>query len=161
MPYDMAATKPSGERFPAKVAVELHLSQPESDITLFSHGTAELHFVVSNDVEKPNPELRKFIRSHVMQGKNLGKKTRPSRKRGPKRLVDESSSSSDTSSAGTLRPDVDLDRSAVSSTTDPHHVVPVTIPRKFGSFLSTIHFADAVEPGTVEVVLHCELSYHM
>ena len=35
-------------------------------------------------------------------------------------------------------------------------VFPVTIPRKFGSAVSTIRFPDAVEPVTVEVVLQCK-----
>ncbi|KAK4223348.1 hypothetical protein QBC38DRAFT_399859 [Podospora fimiseda] len=44
---------------------------------------AEIHFVVSTGTEKVDPELRKFIRSHVMQGKNKGKKL-PPRVRKPK-----------------------------------------------------------------------------
>ena len=93
-------------------------------------GAAGLRFMVTTDAEKFNPESRKLIRSHVMMGKNLGK-TRPPRKRREEEGVFES--------RPVLQP-------------------PTTIPRKFGSDASTICVADAVKPGTVEVVLHCECS---
>lgn len=107
--------------------------------------TAGLHFVVSTDVEKPNPELRKFIRSHCMLGKNRGK-TLPPRKRKPKRTQDASTSSESPASSTT--------------TTVSRHILPVTVPRKFGSDLSTIRFANTVEPRVAEVVLQCGL-YHL
>ena len=106
---------------------------------------AGLHFVVSTDVKKPNPELRKFIRSHCMLGKNRGK-TLPLRKKKLKRTQDASTPSESPASSTT--------------TTVFRHILPVTVPRKFGSDLSTIRFADAVEPGAVEVVLQCGL-YHL
>ena len=95
-----------------------------------------------------------------MLGKNLGKsliKPRPLRKRALKGSLDTSSLSSDASAASALGPDGDLDGPGVSSTMASHKRNPVTVPRKFGSDLSAIHFADAVEPGAVEVVLQCEL----
>ncbi|MCJ1281112.1 hypothetical protein MMC26_000430 [Xylographa opegraphella] len=97
-----------------------------------------LHFVVSTDAKKPNPELRKFIRSHCMLGKNRGK-TLPLRKKKPRRTQDASNPSESPASSTT--------------TTVSRHILPVTVPRKFGSDLSTIRFADAVEPAAVEVVL--------
>lgn len=36
-------------------------------------GTAELPFIVLASVAKPDSNTRKFIRSHVMKGKNKGK----------------------------------------------------------------------------------------
>jgi hypothetical protein len=116
---------------------------------------AGLHFVVSTGVEKPNPELRKFIRSHVMLGKNR-RKTYPPRKRKPKGGQDVASSISDASLAVASGPDRDLVGPSVSSAMASHPVLPVAVPRKFGSDVSTIPFADAVEPGTVDVVLRCE-----
>lgn len=85
-----------------------------------------------------------------MLGKNRGK-TLPPRKRVPKRVQDLSSLSCDASPASASGPN-DLVGPPASS----HCVLPVTVPRKFGSDVSTIRFPDAVEPGTVEVVLKCE-----
>ena len=97
-------------------------------------------FVVSTSTEKPDPEVRKLIRSHVMLGKNQGKTRRP-RKREVMNSVDKSSH------------DQDLGRSSESSIIASHSV----IPPKVGSNLSTVQFAEAVEPEKVEVVLRCEL----
>ena len=100
-----------------------------SFLTCFCSGTAttDLHFVVSTDAEKQTPELRKLIRSHCMLGKNRGK-TLPQRK-------------------GKSR----------TTTAASRQLLPATVPRKFGSDLSPVPFADAVEPSVVEVVLHCGL----
>jgi hypothetical protein len=119
--------------------------------------------MVTTGVEKFNPESRKLIRSHIMMGKNLGK-TRPLRKRRELNGVVREEVSSSSSSSDTLSPDgcqVGPSPSASSSSTtasESHPVLqsPATIPRKFGSDASTICFADAVKPGTVEVVLQCE-----
>ena len=97
-------------------------------------------FVVSTSVEKPDPEVRKLIRSHVMLGKNQGK-TRCSRRREASNVADKSS------------PDEDLGAPSASFITASHSV----IPPKIGSDLSTIRFADAVEPSKVEFLLRCEL----
>ncbi|KAH8777930.1 hypothetical protein F5882DRAFT_502748 [Hyaloscypha sp. PMI_1271] len=119
-----------------------------------SRGLIGLHFVVSDGLEKPNPELRKLIRSHVMLGKNQGKKL-PPRKRKTKVVEKLSSSSSDLSPPPVSHPDEGLTGSATSSitATHPEPVLSLTIPRKLGSGMSTISFADALEPGTIEVVL--------
>jgi hypothetical protein len=103
-----------------------------------------MHFVVSTGTEKPDPELRKLIRSHVMLGKNRGK-ILPTRKRKPKGSEPSAS-------------DLDEDAEAryfASSTAS--HSLPVAVPRALGSGMSTICFADALEPGTIEVVLRCKL----
>ena len=107
--------------------------------------TAGLHFVVSTDVKKANPELRKIIRSHCMLGKNRGK-TLPHRKKKLERSQDASTPSESPASSTT--------------TTVSRRILPVTVPRKFGSDLSTVRFADSVELGAVEVVLRCRL-YHL
>lgn len=111
--------------------------------------TTRLHFVVSTDVEKPNPNLRKFIRSHCMLGKNRGK-TLPPRKRKVDRTRTQDASTSPASPA------------AYTTTTASRHIQtsPVTVPRKFGSNLSTVRFADQVEQGAVEVVLRCGLDIY-
>ncbi|RYP02083.1 hypothetical protein DL764_005964 [Monosporascus ibericus] len=100
---------------------------------------AMMSFVVSTGVEKPDPELRKFIRSHVMLGKNRGKTLRP-RRREPKAIpVGDSSPSSE---GDTREP-------SCPSLSASHSI----IPRKVGSDLATARFADTVEPYAVEVVL--------
>ncbi|KAK3358803.1 hypothetical protein B0T25DRAFT_599686 [Lasiosphaeria hispida] len=104
---------------------------------------AGLHFVVSTDLEKPDANLRKLIRSHVMQGKNRGK-THPHRARKRKGVLDAPESL--TCLEG---PDSNASSSGV--------VLPILAPRRFGSELSTICFPDGVEPKTVEVVLQFSL----
>lgn len=97
-------------------------------------------FVVSTGLEKPDPEVRKLIRSHVMLGKNQGKTRRPKR-REARELADKSSSVTDLGGpSGSL---------ITASRT--------VIPQKIGSDLLTIRFADAVEPYMVEIFLQCEL----
>ncbi|RYP61966.1 hypothetical protein DL770_009667 [Monosporascus sp. CRB-9-2] len=104
---------------------------------VFERQGTMMAFVVSTDVRKPDPELRKFIRSHVMMGKNRGKTLRP-RKRASKAIRDPP-----------LICDDDPAGPPGSSITGPHSV----IPRKVGSDLSTVRFADVVDPCAVEVVL--------
>ncbi|KAI0139588.1 hypothetical protein F4776DRAFT_616844 [Hypoxylon sp. NC0597] len=97
-------------------------------------------FVVSTSLAKPDPNLRKFIRRHVMMGKNRGKTRQTKRKRqesselrdaaNPEKLLTESS-----------------DRASLIATRHS------TIPPKVGSELSTIQLADAVEPSIVATVL--------
>lgn len=80
-----------------------------------------------------------------MLGKNRGK-TLPSRKRKPKWTQDDASLLSES-----------IEESSSTTTTTSHHPLPVTVPRKFGSDLSAIQFASAVDPKVVEVVLRCRL----
>ncbi|KAI0156151.1 hypothetical protein BJ166DRAFT_594346 [Pestalotiopsis sp. NC0098] len=92
----------------------------------------DLCFINVTGTEKPDSELRRSIRSHVMVGKNRGKKF-PGRKKKTK------------------------DRDAILSSGDlskesSQTVVPGTIPRKIGSELSTLHFPNGVKPEVVEVV---------
>jgi hypothetical protein len=131
----MAATKPLGGHLNRQSGGETSFQSAGIIHDLSFGGEEGLHFVVSTSVEKPNPELRKLIRSHVMMGKNRGKKF-PPQKRGSKRMQKGPPTSTIPAS---------------------HPILPVTTPRKFGSDVSTISFADAVEPATVEVVLKCEL----
>jgi hypothetical protein len=144
----MAATKLSGQR-----GLEKGKSDALQDSS--SRGRSGLHFVVSTNVEKPDPELRKVIRSHIMMGKNRGK-TFPRRKKKTKEVQDVSSSSSNTPLTSTSSPDEDQVGPPASSVVASHPVRPFTVPRKFGTDWSTFRFADGVEPGTVDVVLQCE-----
>lgn len=56
---------------------------------------------------------------------------------------------------------LDVDGVLVSSSAAPSEVsqpvLPLAIPRKFGSDIASTRFPDAVEPGTVEVVLKCKM----
>jgi hypothetical protein len=130
---------------------------------------AGLHFMVKTGVEKFDLESRKLIRSHVMMGKNLGKKLekpRPARKRKRhngvvQKEVPAFPLSSDKLSSHGSQVGPSLSSSSTTTTGFNSHPVlqpPATVPRKFGSDASTICFADAVEPGTVEIVLQCEWS---
>ena len=134
-------------------AVHLNITSDESP----GRGVTGLHFVVSSNLEKPDPELRKLIRSHVMQGKNQGRKL-PPRKKKLKAGQDLSDPSSD-ACAGDIHGSSALSTAIVL----PTPVLTVSIPRSFGSGMSTISFADALEPGTIEVVLQRKLflaSFH-
>lgn len=115
---------------------------------------AGLHFVVSTDLAKPHPELRKLIRSHVMVGKNRGRRLPP---RKTKRTNGQYPSTSSSSSSASGSPSTSLSISPTVS--DALVRVHTPSPRKFGSECSTVRFADNVEPGTVEVVLQCKLPH--
>ena len=123
---------------------------------LFLHGEARLHFVVSTGVDKLDPGLRKTIRSHVMIGKNRGK-TRPTRKRESNRRQDRPCLNEDASPAKGLEPERELVKAPAFSSMAHHADIPATVPRKLGSEVSTLHFADALEPGVIEVVLQCKV----
>ncbi|ETS86339.1 hypothetical protein PFICI_00167 [Pestalotiopsis fici W106-1] len=94
-----------------------------------------LRFITVAGGEKPDAASRKNIRSHVMVGKNRGKKF-PNRKR---------KSKVQTAAEDPREPAGTLSRSIIASLT--------AVPPKFGSALSTIHFANDVQPREVEIVL--------
>ncbi|KAI1206379.1 uncharacterized protein F4807DRAFT_439859 [Annulohypoxylon truncatum] len=96
-------------------------------------------FVVSTSLDKPDPNLRKFIRKHVMMGKNRGK-TRPTKKKENK--VVELSEVVNTTNGLTKSP-------SNASLIVRRHPIPPNV----GSQLSTVHFADNVDLSTVAVVL--------
>ncbi|KAI1771129.1 hypothetical protein F4818DRAFT_213531 [Hypoxylon cercidicola] len=123
--------------------------------SLPSCATAELPFLVSTGIEKPDPKLRKLIRSHVMIGKNRGK-TRSAGKKRQEAIEGVPSSDPHTlavDASDTLDTDEALAPSTVAATAASQPVLTLTIPRKFGSDMASMRFPDAVEPGTVEVVL--------
>jgi hypothetical protein len=95
--------------------------------------SADLHFIVSTNTQKADPETRKLIRSHVMQGKNRMK----SRRR-PRDSVSENKA--ETESLMVYNP-----------------VWTSNIPRLLCSELSAIPFADTVELGLIADALSCEL----
>ena len=96
---------------------------------------------MSTSADKYSPEARKLIRRHVMLGKNQGK-TWPPRRLEARKSADKSSS------------DEIPDRQPSGSLITLSHSISV-IPPKIGSDLSTVRFADAVEPCVVEVVFRC------
>lgn len=102
-----------------------------------------LPFVVQTSVEKPGLEVRKFIRSHVMLGKNKGKIL------GNKRHHKKPYAGN---SAG--RCDDNGQRLELITTTFQTAIAP-----KVGSDLSTIRLADAVEPYKIDVVLRCKSTF--
>lgn len=152
---NIVVTEPSSEQVPKQDRSGASISLAIAS-NMSSQLTTGLQFVVSTGVEKPDPELRKFIRSHVMLGKNQGRKLPPRTRKAKK--MQELSSSSDPSPPLTSELDEDhLSSSApFAGPSHPLAIVQATIPRKLGSGMSTIRFADALEPGTIEVVLQCE-----
>ncbi|KAI1142847.1 hypothetical protein F5Y05DRAFT_408296 [Hypoxylon sp. FL0543] len=98
-------------------------------------------FIVSTGTDKPNPELRKLIRSHVMKGKNRGRVLRPKHK-----IVADSGSIEDPNDTSCSSDDLPTDISLV-----PAH--PSIIPRRVGSDVSLTRFADAIEESTAAVIL--------
>lgn len=127
----MSALERSGKLFPG---------QGSTTSSELSPGAAEMPFLVSTGVEKPNPEARKFIRSHVMMGKNQGR-TRRLKLPGARESAENHNSNNE-------------GLSGLSSTLGT--ASRSVIPPKIGSDLSTVRFADAVEPYMVDVVLRCE-----
>jgi hypothetical protein len=95
--------------------------------------------VVSINVDKPDADTRRAIRSHVMQGKNLGRKL-PARTQ--KVFLDKSS------------PD-----SSESSRSNSEALMVAPVSRQFGTLFSTISLADVVEPEKLSAVLNCELKH--
>ncbi|KAI1138436.1 hypothetical protein F5Y05DRAFT_384082 [Hypoxylon sp. FL0543] len=99
-----------------------------------------LPFVVSTGLAKPDPNLRKFIRRHVMMGKNRGKTRPTTRKRREASELGDVSNPVELPKASSNRP----------SCITAHHT---TIPSRVGSELSTIQFADTVDPSLVATIL--------
>ncbi|KAK3389938.1 hypothetical protein B0H63DRAFT_105702 [Podospora didyma] len=114
--------------------------------------SSELHFLVSTGVEKPNPELRRFIRSHVMLGKNLGRALPPRTTR--RRRRKENVTPSSTGDVEGLDKDQLEPLPSLNSLSRTHRVLPIPeVPRKFGSNMSSIRFTETIDPEVVEVVL--------
>ncbi|KAH7313948.1 hypothetical protein B0I35DRAFT_436154 [Stachybotrys elegans] len=95
-----------------------------------------LPFLVFTDKSRPDDETRKFIRSHVMLGKNRRKAPPPT---SPEKRVGHASPLYSVS--GTVK--------SQGSRTGAR----LAIPAKVGSDLSTIQFADDVDPGMVATVI--------
>ncbi|KAF8847826.1 hypothetical protein BDZ45DRAFT_307962 [Acephala macrosclerotiorum] len=91
-----------------------------------------MHFIISTDVKKANPETRKLIRSHVMLGKNRTKSSQAKRRKvttSRVRINDH-----DQTASTPLDEVIDACRSA--------------IPRRVSSDLSFTNFAVELEPAT-------------
>lgn len=100
-------------------------------------------FIVSTGTKKPDPESRKLIRSHVMLGKNRGRTLRPR----PNKIIELSGTEDSNEGSSSLGEHVggSLVEESLS-----------IIPRKVGSDLSFIQFADTIEESTVAVILQCK-----
>jgi hypothetical protein len=94
---------------------------------------------VTTNVDKPDDEVRKFIRSHVMLGKNLGRTLPPRKKKHPS---EHSQIFADPEDSAVMLPDEVLALSPAS--------------RQFSSVLSTISLADSVEPSNIDAILQCK-----
>lgn len=129
---------------------------------------AGLHFLVTTDIQKPDPQLRKFIRSKVMLGKNLGKSRSSVKKlRSPKKPRKSSKShiskphaevnvncgeTSEPSTSNNFR-----FRRSTSTDTCLAAIAPLPLPplRKFGWDIGPLCVADNVDNSSVEVFLRC------
>ncbi|KAI0385753.1 hypothetical protein F5Y04DRAFT_244576 [Hypomontagnella monticulosa] len=107
--------------------------------------SGDLAFIVSTSTKKPDPELRKFIRSHVMIGKNRGRTLRPRYNK----IADSDSPIDPSQSNLNQVQDQEEDESARSSSTARSLSV---IPRRVGSDLSFVQFADKIEDSSLTVI---------
>ena len=146
----MATSKPSGEQV-SRQSMNDALNLWIWVLHNLFFPTAELPFLTTTGAEKPNPKLRKFIRSHVMLGKNRGK-TLPPRKKIQKDVQSRSASISEASS--TSQPG--SEDTSTPPTTASQPIFPIAVPPTFGSDASTIGIIDTVEPEAIEIVLRCE-----
>jgi len=128
--------------------------------------TDDMPFIVSTGppgAKQTDKQTRKLIRSHVMMGKNLGR-TLPKRSTKHKAKSQETGSSMSKTDQPTLpeEPKNTKKRSAkkVPTVAGPNLrtiLLGAGIPKKVGTDLSLIRFADAtVEHSTVLVVLRCK-----
>ncbi|KAI0890467.1 uncharacterized protein GGS22DRAFT_13939 [Annulohypoxylon maeteangense] len=98
-------------------------------------------FIMSTGTKKPDPELRKMIRSHVMKGKNRGRILRPNYQKAVELEV-------------IVDPDGNipkLDNGGSWSLVVPEYLP--AIPRNIGSDLSLIRFADEIDEPTVNTII--------
>ncbi|KAI1390318.1 uncharacterized protein F4822DRAFT_428656 [Hypoxylon trugodes] len=108
-------------------------------------GSDGLPFIVSTSTKKADPELRKFIRSHVMVGKNRGKTLGPRAKRDKK----------------SKEPDTTTEKSDVTSSMDDIYIENRillsaslrAIPKRVGTNTSFIQFADTVEQSAINTIM--------
>lgn len=114
-------------------------------------------FIVSTGLHKTDQDTRKFIRKHVMLGKNTGKGSGKQRhnKAKRKRPLPEF-----IPLAIAPRPDEDI-----PTFSDTLHTLssayPPSIPQKIGTDLSLVQFADVVEPSTASLVLRCKYCFSL
>ncbi|OTB07647.1 hypothetical protein M426DRAFT_268086 [Hypoxylon sp. CI-4A] len=107
-----------------------------------SRDSGGIPFIVSTGTNKPGPEMRKFIRSHVMIGKNRGKTLRPKYEKVVKSKSTRNADGKTLSSA-----DIAENSPAVA------YAPVLPIPRKVGSELSLIRFADNIEEPAVTCIM--------
>ncbi|EPS35700.1 hypothetical protein H072_10845 [Dactylellina haptotyla CBS 200.50] len=103
-----------------------------------------VHFIVSTDTTKANADTRKFIRSHVMMGKNLGK-SRPRKK-----------NNANKGKAKEVPPPSDNDAEHVEQDSPPTTTEPETlcgIPARVGSDIDFNKFADFIKPSVLDEVI--------
>lgn len=104
----------------------------------------ELPFIVSTTAEKPDPKTREFIRSHVMKGKNKGKAYHIRRK---------------------LEGTRTSTRAGVPVDAEPPGQIPTIsdyrplgfIPKRVGSELSFVPFADEIDSSLEVPVVKCNI----
>ncbi|KAI8965291.1 hypothetical protein F5Y11DRAFT_344733 [Daldinia sp. FL1419] len=105
--------------------------------------SGSMPFIVSTSTKKPDPEMRKFIRSHVMMGKNRGKILRPKYNQ----AGGWSNHQSSHNSRSRPGPEEEYDEDS------PIILTPVTVPQRVGGDLSFVRFADTIEDSRVSVIL--------
>jgi hypothetical protein len=99
-----------------------------------------MHFIVSTDVKKADPETRKLIRSHVMQGKNRAK-SRPAKQ------------PSVESRAIMVDPNQTPRVVSLEEIVETCHSF---IPKRVGTDLSLTKFAAEITPAMFGDVVHCQ-----
>ncbi|KAK6524280.1 hypothetical protein TWF694_005934 [Orbilia ellipsospora] len=115
-----------------------------------------VHFIVSTDTNKADADTRKFIRSHVMLGKNLGK-ARPRKKKAKAKDANTGGVSSQTNREEEAPPEEQPQQplpkpgTQSSGTSDESTCLPIP-PRVGGEFCFT-DFADTIRPGILNDVI--------
>ncbi|KAI0117423.1 hypothetical protein F4814DRAFT_286769 [Daldinia grandis] len=102
-------------------------------------------FIVSTGTKKPDPEMRKFIRSHVMMGKNRGKILRTK--------CNKAGESNEREGLHNSEPRSNSKDEKYLDDSSPIKLTPVVVPRRVGGDLSFIRFADTIEDSSVAVIL--------
>jgi len=110
-------------------------------------------FIVTTSAAKPDEASRKFIRSHVMRGKNRRKRNQVVRHTLPGSWINDMERPVEQAASppGQLE-DLQL---ALASVTSRGISLPLSIPPRVGAEFSLLRFADEMKPHRVELVVKC------
>lgn len=123
-------------------------SQGEAGKRVPAPGLGFAPFIVSTSLDKPDPMTRKFIRSHVMRGKNAGKSRR--RQGQPALTAAESEKS------GRVRHPASPDKGETCG--KEKETWALMSPRKIASELTLYRYAETVKPYMFDLIFQGNIS---